>query len=288
MARKRKGFDAVFEAISLEARVTELRPAVLRDIFSKANKKRVAAELNRELAHFNTTFIKTFMNSDLQNPFVQDTSPDPLPPHSAYTYWVDLSHKWQREKAAKGLDLPGFFHYGQERKKAKNRPKKTLTQYLETNWNSATAINAVGRITEEDIFFRTKGGEDVTLKGGKAALDSPFLGKLKTASGDIKDVKETFTIGFRSFTKISVDRLMGTKFADRTTYGLLLTEKMVPKGVNTAGQGFPLSKLTNNAQISDDRAFRPTVMPLLKWYYSVKLPHTFRQFYGLKGLKGWS
>lgn len=288
MARKRKGFDAVFEAISLEARVTELRPAVLRDIFSKANKKRVAAELNRELAHFNTTFIKTFINSGLQNPFIQDTSPDPFPSYPANTYWANLNYKWQREKEAKDISPPAFFHYGQERKKAKNRPKKTLTQYLETNWNSATAINVVGRITEEDIFFRTKGGEDVTLKGGKAALDSPFLGKLKTASGDIKDVKETFTIGFRSFTKISVDRLMGTKFADRTTYGLFLTEKMVPKGVNTAGQGFPLSKLTNNAQISDDRAFRPTVMPLLRWYYSVKLPHTFRKFYGLKGLKGWS
>lgn len=288
MARKRSGFEAVFEAISLETRVTELRPSVLRDIFSKANKKRIAAELNRELSHFNTTFIKTFMNVGLQNPFVQDTSPNPLPDDPVGTNWRDLTRKWQLEKAAKGLELPGFFHYGKQRKKSKNRPKKTLTQYLETNWNSATAINTVGRITDEDIFFRTKTGEDVTLKGGKATLDSPFLGKLKTSSGDIKDVRETFTIGFRAFTKISVDRLMTDKFADRTPYGLFLTEKMVPKGANTAGQGFPLSKLTNNAKISEDRAFRPTVMPLLKWYYSVKLPHTFRQFYGLKGLKGWS
>lgn len=298
MAKKRSGFEELFKKISLETQITELRPAVLRDVFSVANRKRAAAALNKELAHFEDTFIKTFINTHSQTPSVVDSSPNPVT-GTGITSWGQLSKDWERKKKKHGLATPAFFHFGQQARLVtnglgkgknkrpagqpyKNRPKITLEQYLKANWDTQTALNIVGRVEPEDIVFKNAKGEDVKLKTGKANLDKAFLGKLKTATRDITDVKETFTIGFRAFPKISVDKL-GKKMS---FYGLPLSKRFIPLSHNTAAKGFPLSKLTNNVDIDDGRRLRHTIDPLLNWYYRVKLPHVFKQFYKTKGLVG--
>jgi hypothetical protein len=72
-------------------------------------------------------------------------------------------------------------------------------------------------------------------------------------------------------------------------YQVKLTKLFIPKAENTAANGFPLSKLLNNQKAKNQKGYRPlrpTVAPLLNWYYRVKLPHVFKQFYKTKGLVG--
>lgn len=281
MAKKRQDFEGLFKKISLESQITKLRPTVLRDIFSTENRKRAAAALNRELTYFEETFIRSFIDTHFTVVQVADASPDQLS-GSTITHWARLSHDWERKKRAKGLMTPAFFRYGVPRKPSPTRPKITLEAYLRTNWNTQTALRVVGRVEPEDIIFKTSKGEDVTLKKAKANPDAAFLGKLKTTSGDITNLKEKFTIGFRAFPKISVDRLQ----RNPREYNLFLAKKFIPLSENTAANGFALSKLTNNYSGGDSQITRPTVAPLLKWYYRVKLPHVFKQFYKTKGLVG--
>lgn len=295
MAKQRTGFEEVFKKISLETQLTAIRPAVLRDVFSEANRKRAAAALNTELRHFHSTFIATFVASQVTNPSVEDTSTIQGSARGLGLDWVSLNRKWRDTKEDNGVAAPSFFYWGQKlgsKKGNKVRAKQdlapqalqTLQDYLSKSWGPNKAINVVGLITAEDIIFKTSKGEDVKLKRGKASPDSVFLGKLRTSDHrDITNITETFTIGFRAFPKLPNLRDLGK---NKKQYQLKLTKLFVPLGSNTANNGFPLSKLTNNADIDGTRYLRPTVEPLLNWYYRVKLPHVFRQFYKTKGLVG--
>lgn len=297
MAKPRTGFEEVLKKISLQEQISEMRPLVLRDIFSVANRKRAAVALNNELHHFHSTFIKTFIASQVTNPIIQDASPDASSAKNLNINWATLSKRWQRQKQKEELATPSFFSYGgigtkegnkeRQGKKLSGKPEQTLEQYLETNWGPNKALNIVGYITADDIIFKTSNGEDVKLKGGKANADAAFLGKLKTVEGrDITNLTETFTIGFRAFTKLPNLRDLNS---GKDAYQAALTKLFVPRAANSAANGLPLSKLLNNygaANQKGARPLRPTVGPLLNWYYRVKLPHVFKQFYKTKGLVG--
>lgn len=295
MAKKRTGFEEIFKKISLETQITEMRPAVLRDVFSEANRKRAAVALNNELRHFHSTFIATFIASQVPNPTVDDRSPIQGSNLSLNNlHWVSLSERWRDRKENQGVEAPSFFSYGavgtkkgnkvRAKKQLTPRPLQTLEDYLQKSWGPNKAIDIVGYVTADDIIFKTSKGEDVKLKQGKANPDAAFLGKLKTNEGkDITNLTETFTIGFRAFPNLKNLRDLGKNNKQQQ---LKVTRLFVPLGSNTASKGFPLSKLTNNAEIWGDRYLRPTVEPLLNWYYRVKLPHVFKQFYKTKGLVG--
>lgn len=298
MAKQRTKFEEIFKKISLETQITEMRPAVLRDVFSKANRKRAAVALNNELRHFHDAFINTFIASQSLSPDVVDNSPTGSAPiRSLGINWELLERQWFLKKKRQGIATPSFFSYGvvgsvegnKARKKEKLSPKplQTLKQYLEASWGPEKALNIVGHVTADDIIFRTAKGEDVKLKGGKANPDAAFLGKLKTSEGrDITNLTETFTIGFRAFPKLSNLRDLNS---GNNAYSVKLTKLFIPRTDNTATKGFPLSKLLNNQEARNQKGYRPlrpTVAPLLNWYYRVKLPHVFKQFYKTKGLVG--
>lgn len=298
MAKPRSGFEEIFKKISLETQITEMRPAVLRDVFSKANRKRAVVALNNELRHFHDTFINTFIAAQSLSPDVVDNSPTgSAPTRSLGINWELLERQWFLKKKRQGLSVPSFFSYGvvgsvegnkaRKKKKLSPKPLHTLKQYLEASWGPEKALNIVGHITADDIIFRTARGEDVKLKGGKANLEAAFLGKLKTHEGrDITNLTETFTIGFRAFPKLSNLRDLNS---GNDAYSVKLTKLFIPRTDNTAAKGFPLSKLLNNQEARNQkghRPLRPTVAPLLNWYYRVKLPHVFKQFYKTKGLVG--
>lgn len=295
MAKQRTGFEEVFKKISLETQLTAIRPAILRDVFSEVNRKRAAVALNNELRHFHSTFIATFIASQVTNPIVQDTSTIQGSPTGLGIDWVNLSRKWRDTKDDNGVTDPSFFYWGQSlgtkkgnkvraKKHLTPRPLQTLEDYLQKSWGPNKAIDIVGYITADDIIFKTSKGEDVKLKQGKANPEAAFLGKLKTNDGkDITNITETFTIGFRAFPKLENLRDLGKNNKQQQ---LKVTRLFAPLGSNTASKGFPLSKLTNNAEIEGVRYLRPTVEPLLNWYYRVKLPHIFKQFYKTKGLVG--
>jgi hypothetical protein len=114
-----------------------------------------------------------------------------------------------------------------------------------------------------------------------AGLTSPFQ-RLHSARGyGFTSFKEDFSIGFSAFPNI------GEKFGE---YGggilsvseqLKITKLFVPRGDNTASKGFPFSKLTNNI-LSDKKwrgPFRPSIVELIQWYYTVKLPTILRNHY---------
>ena len=297
MAKQRTKFEEIFKKISLETQITEMRPAVLRDVFSEANRKRAAIALNNELRHFHDTFINTFIAAQSLSPDVVDNSPTGSAPiRSLGINWELLERQWFLKKKRQGIATPSFFSYGvvgsvegnkaRKKKKLSPKPLQTLKQYLESSWGPEKALNIVGHVTADDIIFRTAKGEDVKLKGGKANPDAAFLGKLKTATHDITNLTETFTIGFRAFPKLANLRDLNSGKVD---YQVKLTKLFIPKAENTAANGFPLSKLLNNQKAKNQKGYRPlrpTVAPLLKWYYRVKLPHVFKQFYKTKGLVG--
>lgn len=298
MAKPRSGFEQIFKKISLQEQLTEIRPSVLRDVFSEANRKRAAVALNNELRHFHDTFINTFIAAQSFSPEIVDSSPlGSAPTKSIGVNWEFLEKQWFLKKKRKGIATPSFFSYGvvgsaennKARRKEKLSPKplQTLKQYLESSWGPEKALNIVGHITADDIIFRTARGEDVKLKGGKANPEAAFLGKLKTHEGrDITNLTETFTIGFRAFPKLSNLRDLNS---GNDAYSVKLTKLFIPRTDNTAAKGFPLSKLLNNQEARNQkghRPLRPTVAPLLNWYYRVKLPHVFKQFYKTKGLVG--
>lgn len=289
MAKPRTGFEEVFKKISLETQLTALRPAVLRDVFSEANRKRAAAVLNNELAHFEKTFIATFIGSPSATPKLRDASPlTPTGLRGLEKTWLPLSLKWLAVKRQQDLETPNFFHFGgfQPQPKAPDayqNPEITLETYLKRNWHSQKVLNTFGKVKPEDIIFTNSRGVDVTLKRGKADLDAPFLGKLRTSRKDITNLSETFTIGFRLFPALELDKSRDIF----SNHQIEITKKLIPLSENTAANGYPLSKLTNNnEQYNNSGSFRPTVGPLLNWYYRVKLPHVFKQFYKTKGLVG--
>ena len=297
MGKQRTGFQEIFKKISLETQILEMRPAVLRDVFSEANRKRAAVALNNELRHFHDTFINTFIAAQSLSPDVVDNSPTgSAPTRSLGINWELLERQWFLKKKRQGIATPSFFSYGvvgsvegnkaRKKKKLSPKPLQTLKQYLEASWGPEKALNIVGHVTADDIIFRTAKGEDVKLKGGKANLEAAFLGKLKTATHDITNLTETFTIGFRAFPKLANLRDLNSGKVD---YQVNLTKLFIPKAENTAANGFPLSKLLNNQKAKNQKGYRPlrpTVAPLLNWYYRVKLPHVFKQFYKTKGLVG--
>ena len=298
MAKQRTGFEELFKKISLQEQLTQLRPAVLRDVFSETNRKRAAAALNNELRHFHSTFINTFIASQSLSPDVVDSSPlASAGTKSAGINWERLNRQWELKKKRKPMAIPSFFSYGvvgdkkknKQRRKDKKSPKplQTLEQYLKNSWGPEKALNVVGHVTANDIIFKTAKGEDVKLKGGKAVADAAFLGKLKTKEGkDITNLTETFTIGFRAFPKLANIRDLNS---GNDAYSVSLAKLFIPRSDNTAAKGFPLSKLINNQEAKNQkghRPLRPTVDRLLNWYYRVKLPHVFREFYKTKGLVG--
>lgn len=298
MAKQRTGFEELFKKISLQEQISEMRPAVLRDVFSVANRKRAAAALNNELRHFHDTFINTFIASQSLSPDVVDSSPlASAGTKSAGINWEYLNRQWELKKKRKPMAIPSFFSYGvvgdkeknKQRKKDKKSPKplQTLEQYLKNSWGPEKALNVVGHVTANDIIFKTAKGEDVKLKGGKAVADAAFLGKLKTSGNrDITNLTETFTIGFRAFPKLANIRDLNS---GNDAYSAKLAKLFIPRSDNTAAKGFPLSKLINNQEAKNQkghRPLRPTVDRLLNWYYRVKLPHVFREFYKTKGLVG--
>ena len=194
MAKQRTGFEEVFKKISLETQLTAIRPAILRDVFSEANRKRAAAALNNELRYFHSTFIATFIASQSLSPDVQDTSPlTGAGTKITGINWERLNRQWELKKKRKPMATPSFFSYGvvgdketnKQRKKDKKSPKplQTLEQYIQNSWGPNKAVNTLGLITADDIIFKTSKGDDVKLKGGKANPDAAFLGKLKTKEG---------------------------------------------------------------------------------------------------------
>ena len=275
-----------------------MRPLVLRDIFSVANRKRAAVALNNELRHFHDTFINTFIAAQSFSPDVVDSSPlASAGTKSAGINWERLNRQWELKKKRKPMAIPSFFSYGvvgsaegnkaRKKKKLSGKPQQTLEQYIKNSWGPEKALNVVGHVTANDIIFKTAKGEDVKLKGGKANPDAAFLGKLKTKEGrDITNLTETFTIGFRAFPKLANIRDLNS---GNDAYSVSLAKLFIPRSDNTAAKGFPLSKLINNQEAKNQkghRPLRPTVDRLLNWYYRVKLPHVFREFYRTKGLIG--
>lgn len=297
MAKQRTGFEELFKKISLQEQISEMRPLVLRDIFSVANRKRAAVALNNELRHFHDTFINTFIASQSLSPDVVDSSPLTAKTQSVGINWEYLNRQWFLKKKRHGLAVPSFFSYGvvgsaegnkaRKKEKLSGKPQQTLEQYLKNSWGPEKALNVVGHVTANDIIFKTAKGEDVKLKGGKANPDAAFLGKLKTKEGkDITNLTETFTIGFRAFPKLPNLRDLNS---GNDAYSVSLAKLFIPRSDNTAAKGFPLSKLINNQEAKNQkghRPLRPTVDRLLNWYYRVKLPHVFREFYKTKGLVG--
>lgn len=297
MAKQRTGFEEVFKKISLETQLTAIRPAVLRDVFSETNRKRAAVALNNELRHFHDTFINTFIAAQSFSPDVVDSSPLMAKTRSVGINWEGLNRQWFLKKKRHGLAVPSFFSYGvvgsakgnkaRKKKKLSGKPQQTLEQYLKNSWGPEKALNVVGHVTANDIIFKTAKGEDVKLKGGKAVADVAFLGKLKTSGNrDITNLTETFTIGFRAFPKLANIRDLNS---GNDAYSVSLAKLFIPRSENTASKGFPLSKLINNQGAKNQkghRPLRPTVDRLLNWYYRVKLPHVFREFYKTKGLVG--
>lgn len=298
MAKQHTGFEELFKKISLQEQLTQLRPAVLRDVFSETNRKRAAVALNNELRHFHDTFINTFIAAQSFSPDVQDTSPlTGAGTKSIGINWERLNRQWELKKKRKPMATPSFFSYGvvgdkktnKQRKKDKKSPKplQTLEQYLKNSWGPEKALNVVGHVTANDIIFKTAKGEDVKLKGGKAVADAAFLGKLKTSGNrDITSLTETFTIGFKAFPKLANIQDLNS---GNDAYSVSLAKLFIPRSENIASKGFPLSKLINNQGAKNQkghRPLRPTVDRLLNWYYRVKLPHVFREFYKTKGLVG--
>lgn len=298
MAKQRTGFEELFKKISLQEQISEMRPLVLRDIFSVANRKRAAVALNNELRHFHDTFINTFIASQSLSPDVVDSSPlASAGTKSAGINWEYLNRQWELKKKRKPMAIPSFFSYGvigsaegnkaRKKKKLSGKPQQTLEQYLKNSWGPEKALNVVGHVTADDIIFKTSKGDDVKLKGGKANPDAAFLGKLKTKEGkDITNLTETFTIGFRAFPTLANIRDLNS---GNDAYSAKLAKLFIPRSDNTAAKGFPLSKLINNQEAKNQkghRPLRPTVDRLLNWYYRVKLPHVFREFYKTKGLVG--
>lgn len=298
MAKQRTGFEELFKKISLQEQISEMRPLVLRDIFSVANRKRAAVALNNELRHFHDTFINTFIAAQSFSPDVVDSSPlASAGTKSAGINWERLNRQWELKKKRKPMVIPSFFSYGvvgsaegnkaRKKKKLSGKPQQTLEQYLKNSWGPEKALNVVGHVTDNDIIFKTAKGEDVKLKGGKAVADAAFLGKLKTSGNrDITNLTETFTIGFRAFPKLANIRDLNS---GNDAYSAKLAKLFIPRSDNTAAKGFPLSKLINNQEAKNQkghRPLRPTVDRLLNWYYRVKLPHVFREFYKTKGLVG--
>ena len=298
MAKQRTGFEELFKKISLQEQISEMRPLVLRDIFSVANRKRAAVALNNELRHFHDTFINTFIASQSLSPDVVDSSPlASAGTKSAGINWEYLNRQWELKKKRKPMAIPSFFSYGvvgsaegnkaRKKKKLSGKPQQTLEQYIKNSWGPEKALNVVGHVTADDIIFKTSKGDDVKLKGGKANPDAAFLGKLKTKEGkDITNLTETFTIGFRAFPKLGNLRDLNS---GSDAYSVSLAKLFIPRGENIASKGFPLSKLINNQGAKNQkghRPLRPTVDRLLNWYYRVKLPHVFREFYKTKGLVG--
>lgn len=279
-------FQAVFERISLEKNLTEVRAGVLRSVFGVTNRKKAAVALNAELHHFEQTFIKTFINTQTSTPTIIDTSPNQGEvSKSTGINWKGLSKEWQKKKRAKKVALPSFFHYGVARNPTSKgkfaKPEMTLKTYLTTHWPSQKVLKTFGYITEKDIIFTNSRGTDVTLKQGKANSELPFLGKLKTARKDITNESERFSIGFRAFPKINFEA-----FTTNSGKQVELLKHLIPLSDNTAALGYPFAKLTNNHELAGNRALRPTLVPLLNWYYRVKLPYVFKQFYKTKGLTG--
>ena len=299
MAKQRTGFEELFKKISLQEQLTQLRPGVLRDVFSVFYRKRAAVALNNELRHFHDTFINTFIAAQSFSPDVVDSSPltSTHRSRSLGINWEYLNRQWFLKKKRHGLAVPSFFSYGvvgsaegnkaRKKKKLSGKPQQTLEQYLKNSWGPEKALNVVGHVTANDIIFKTAKGEDVKLKGGKAVADAAFLGKLKTSGNrDITNLTETFTIGFRAFPKLANIRDLNS---GEDAYSAKLAKLFIPRSDNTAAKGFPLSKLINNQEAKNQkghRPLRPTVDRLLNWYYRVKLPHVFREFYKTKGLVG--
>jgi len=292
VAKETDLFKAVFEQVNLETQLTAFRPSVLRDIFGVTNRKRAAAALNAELAYFEKTFIETFIGSQLNGYWVEVKDQSPISHTDKIkglkTFWNPLSKRWLAHKRLKGLKTPNFFHYGLPKKEPKAEdaypaPQMTLEKYLKTHWHSQKILKTFGRVKPEDIIFTNARGTAVTLKKGRADLDAPFFGKLRTSRKDVTNLKEKFNIGFRLFPALDLDKTKDIF----SNYQIEITKKLIPLSDNTAANGYPLSKLTNNHEhLNNSGAFRPTVVPLMDWYYRVKLPHVFREFYKTKGLVG--
>ena len=266
MAKQRTGFEELFKKISLQEQLTQLRPGVLRDVFSAANRKRAAVALNNELRHFHDTFINTFIAAQSFSPDVVDSSPlAGAGTKSAGINWERLNRQWFLKKKRHGLAVPSFFSYGvvgsaegnkaRKKKKLSGKPQQTLEQYIKNSWGPNKAVNTLGLITADDIIFKTSKGDDVKLKGGKANPDAAFLGKLKTKEGrDITNLTETFTIGFRAFPKLGNLRDLNS---GSDAYSVKLAKLFIPRSDNTAAKGFPLSKLINNQEAKNqDRSYR--------------------------------
>ena len=299
MTNNEQVFKRVRKNISIDSVVSRKRAEKLVKLLSLSERRKLAEKFNRSLTHFKENFIKNFVGYDGTVGKIKDFSShdkvkDPKRGGIPFS-WVKLSKQWENKKKRRGVQTPNFFKFGQSAnlkskagKVPANRPAMTLEQYIEANWSNIIE-QRFGKIKSTDIIFKDAKGRDLTKAAanaksaakGKGVLgdDNPFAYLLKDRKTDFQ-VTEEITIGFTAFGSYGSKLEQG----ENRALSLDLSKLFIPITENTQAQGFPLSKLTNNTEVSKPfrGPLRPTLVPLLQWYYQVKLPTILRNHYKRK------
>ncbi len=297
MTNNEQVFKRVRKNISIDSVVNRKRAEKLVKLLPLSERRKLAEKFNRSLTHFKENFIKNFIGYDGTVGKIKDSSShdkvkDPKRGGIPFS-WVKLSKQWENKKKRMGVQTPNFFKFGQSAnlkskagKVPANRPAMTLEQYIEANWSNIIE-QRFGKIKSTDIIFKDAKGRDLT----KAAANAKSAAKGKGLLGDsnpfaylLKDRKTDFqfteeiTIGFTAFGNY------GSKLEQGENRALSLELSKLFVTNNSKAQGFPYSKLTNNTEINKPfrGPLRPTLVPLLQWYYQVKLPTILRNHYKSK------
>lgn len=299
MTNNEQVFKRVRENISIDSVVSRKRAEKLVKLLSLSERRKLAEKFNRSLAHFKENFIKNFIGYDgtvgkIKDFSSRDKVKDPKRGGIPFS-WLKLSKQWENKKKRMGVQTPNFFKFGQSAnlksksgKVPANRLAMTLEQYVEANWSNIIE-QRFGKIKSTDTIFKDAKGRDLTKAAanaksaakGKGVLgdDNPFAYLLKDRKTDFQFTEE-ITIGFTAFGNYGSKLEQG----ENRALSLELSKLFIPITENTQAKGFPLSKLTNNIEI--DKPFRgplrPTLVPLLQWYYQVKLPTILRNHYKSK------
>lgn len=289
------GLQAIIERIQFNP-MEQKRVNTLAKVISADERKKIAAKLNQELGTFTTVFIASFIGrmsgSPLNEPLgiSKQVKADTTESKKVFTHyqgtWAALTDRWEAEKQKQGLAVPNFFRYNKARLAAKKprkgdkqgRSKVSLEAALTAAWGHPSSL--FGVIKPADILFKSSLDADIAKKGGAfTKLEKPLLAadknyfpvrKIKGLSGT---TVEEISISLKAFSAVpnweGVNNSRG--FADT------LTRHMIKS--NSAANGFAGSKLMNNSMKHPSRHLRPTLLPLMMWYYKVRLPSVFRKYY---------